>query len=122
MNGKKPAASAAENPRGGCTNSASHDDAARKDHRQPAGHREDSRDVAAIESTLGQPAGDERRKGIGHQISAGRPEQPAEALRQHRRSCKHREAQQFRARGKESDSASQAAHPGLRRRSSTTIG
>src|SRR5437867_5627702 len=46
-------------------------DAACEDHGKSACQRTNCRDIPPIESTLGEPAADERRKRIGHEVSAG---------------------------------------------------
>ena len=55
-------------------------------------HRDDRRQIAAIETALREVAGDKRGEGIAHEIAAGRAEQAREALREHRRRGEHRKA------------------------------
>src|SRR5262245_23973308 len=67
-------------------------DAGREDDRKAREHREERADIPAIETALGEPAGDERRERIRHQISAGRSEQSERAGRQRRRRRKYRQS------------------------------
>ena len=91
MNGTKPAASAPDRPIDGFDAIVSQSTPPANTIARPQTIDDDGREVAAIESALGEPAGDERGERIGHQVAAGRAEQPRGALRQQRRRGEHRQ-------------------------------
>src|SRR3954469_20993893 len=61
------------------------DHSAAKNKRKAARHREQGREVAAIQSSLGEPPRNESSKRIRHQIAAGWSHQSKRALRKHGR-------------------------------------
>ena len=123
-NGATPAASALDSPmavRPNVARTAEPQRAAGVDHDEAGDHRENRREVAAIEAALGEVAGHERRERIRHQVAAGRPEQPPGARRQRRRRREHRQAGDA---GREVQHLARRAEPRAEREaaSSTTIG